>query len=126
MKLRSDQSRIEVWPWRHPFTDIHSSALHEAGHAVVAVALGRRLCKLTVLEDATSGGAVVRELREDTPKEIVEENFIAYAGYEAAGLYYLETDDVHDRKQVEKLMSKRLDLAPISEEQCVNVYGRPL
>ena len=49
MKLRSDHSRIEEWPWQHPFTNIHASALHEAGHAVLAVALGRRLSKLTVL-----------------------------------------------------------------------------
>jgi hypothetical protein len=44
------------------------------------------LSKLTVLQDAARGGAVERELREGTPKKIVEEIFIAYAGYEAASL----------------------------------------
>ena len=116
IKLRSDQSRTEGWPWQHPFTHIHASALHEAGHAVLAVALGRRLCRITILQNAIRGGAVDRERREDTAKEIVEEIFIAYAGYETAFLYGFETDDSCDRKRVTELTAKRHDLAAISEE----------
>ena len=115
-KLRNNSSSLEVWPWQHPFTQIHASAVHEAGHAVIAVALGRQLCKITVLEDSTGGGAVEREIRENTPKEIVEETFITFAGFEAADLYGLVTDDGHDRKRAQDLSSRRGDMAAISEE----------
>ena len=83
---------------------------------MIAVALRRQLCKLTVLQDATGAGAVEREVRETTPKEIVEETFIAYAGYEAAHLYGLVTDDIHDRKRAQNLNSKRADMVATSEE----------
>jgi hypothetical protein len=115
-KQRNNSSRLEVWPWQHPFTHMHASALHEAGHAVIAIALRRQLRKLTVLQDATGAGAVEREVRENTPKEIVEETFIAYAGYEAADLYGLVTDDIHDRKRAQNLNSKRADMVVTSEK----------
>ena len=133
MRLRSDRSGIEPWPWQHPFTHIHASALHEAGHAVLACALGRQLCDITVLQDAIGAGSVGRERRENTPKEIVEEVFIAYAGYEAASLYGFVTDDSFDRKRVTELTAERHDLVAINEEtaksyvrKALKAFGAPI
>ena len=117
MALRSAQSPEDLWPWKHPFEHIHSSALHEAGHAILAFSFGRQLCKITVLRDQKGDGNVGREIREGNPKDATEEVLIKFAGYEAARLYGFETDDHCDATDVERLKNRWPVLKTIKESE---------
>src|SRR5712692_5113734 len=44
---------------KHPFQPIHSSALHEAGHAVLAVVLSRKVKSVTVMRDLDGDGLLL-------------------------------------------------------------------
>jgi hypothetical protein len=92
---------------RHPFQQIHSSGLHEAGHAVLAVVLGRKLKSVTVVRDMDGDGLLLRTKSDQTPTGIVEEILIAYAGRAAADeLYGLPTPGNHDQDKINDLNDK--------------------
>ncbi|HCT60921.1 MULTISPECIES: hypothetical protein [Acidobacterium] len=103
---RHQQCGVEAWPWKHAFEREHNSALHEAGHAVLASAFGRQICQITVIRNKTGDGNVSREICTDTLKAAVEEILIKNAGYEAACLYGFETDDSCDVKDIEQLKER--------------------
>lgn len=111
LKAQLDKVRItpdtEVgWP-KHPFQPIHSSALHESGHAVLAVLLERKLKSVTVIRDADGDGLLVRTKLDQTPTGIVEEILISYAGCAAAeGLYSFPTPGNRDEEKIRELNGK--------------------
>lgn len=117
MELRRIPKSDEPWPWKHPFDAVHSSALHEAGHVVLAVAFGRRLSEITIIRDEIGDGSVGREIRESGPHDAVEEILIKYAGYEAARLYGFETDDSCDATDVEQIKERWPILDAINESE---------
>ncbi len=106
-KLRFTPNEERERPERHPFQQIHSSGLHEAGHAVLAVVLGRTLKRVTVVRDSDGDGLLLRTKSDQTPLGIVEEILIAYAGCAAAdGLYGLPTPGNHDQDKINDLNGK--------------------
>jgi hypothetical protein len=112
LKVQLDEWRLtrneeREWPGPHPFQPIHSSGLHEAGHAVFAVVLGRKLKSVTVMRDADGDGLLLRTKSEHTPTAIIEEILIAYAGCAAADeLYGLPTPGNHDQDKINDLNGK--------------------
>jgi predicted CopG family antitoxin len=105
--IRCTETAGGAWSERHPFQQVHASSLHEAGHAVLAVVLGRTLKHLTILRDELGDGSVLRSKSDQTPSDIVEEVFIAFAGCAAADeIYGFTTPGNHDDDAVKQLNEK--------------------
>ena len=93
------------------FERYQAPALHEAGHAVIAVVLGRTLIQISIIEDENGGGYVTREQRENSPQEILEEIVIALAGGEAPNLWgNWPTNTTHDEERIGALL--RMNVLP--------------
>lgn len=106
-KLRLAPNEESECPELHPFQHIHSSGLHEAGHAVLAIVLGRTLKSVTVVRDSDGDGLLLRTKSDQIPLGIVEEILIAYAGCAATdGLYGLPTPGNHDQDKINDLNGK--------------------
>lgn len=106
-KLRLMPNEERECSERHPFQQIHSSGLHEAGHAVLAVVLGRKLKSVTVVRDMDGDGLLLRTKSDQTPTGIVEEILIAHAGCTVADeLYGLPTPGNHDQDKINDLNDK--------------------
>jgi hypothetical protein len=113
-RLKAQLDKLRLMPnkeregleWQ-PFQQIHSSGLHEAGHTVLAVVLGRKLKSVTVVRDTDGDGMLLRTKSDRTPTGIVEEILIAYAGCAAADkLYGLPTPGNHDQDKINDLNDK--------------------
>jgi len=100
-------TKPDINPDQAPLDRRHAGALHEAGHAVIAVLLGRALCELSIEHDSMGEGYVRRELREGTPEEILEEILIARAGARAPEHYenWITNED-HDQHRIDQLVVK--------------------
>jgi hypothetical protein len=91
--------------WASPvFTHLHSSAVHEAGHAVLAVVLGRKLQRISINRDETSDGSTGRTVDYSSPLKAIEEIAIKLAGGESAGIWYLPTDCDDDCEQIKCIL----------------------
>lgn len=108
----------EIKPDQVPLDRRHAGALHEAGHAVTAVLLGRALCELSIEHDSMGEGYVRREFREGTPEEITEEILIARAGARAPEHYenWLTNDD-HDQHRIDQLVVKCPELVAFTMKE---------
>jgi hypothetical protein len=88
------------------FTDSDSTAIHEAGHAVLAVAFDRNLLSVSLISDATGDGAVHRKRLFGTDAQCIEEIAISLVGEIAAEHYGFQTNGCHDEKQVRAILRK--------------------
>jgi hypothetical protein len=79
----------------------HRGALHEAGHALVAIALGRQLQEVSIIPDKEGSGYTWRNVRSGSGLEALEEIAISIAGEEAAYLWnpgwITNSDDDHNK-----------------------------
>jgi hypothetical protein len=92
------------------FERYQAGSLHEAGHAVLASILDRELIELSILTDEYGNGYLLREKRENTAEEIVEEVAIALAGEEAPYLWDQGwiTNAEHDYRRIYDLLGRNL------------------
>jgi hypothetical protein len=110
-----------------PFERYQAPSLHEAGHAVIAVILGRKLCQLSRLTDEHGDGHLNRDVRDDTAQEILEEVAISLAGEEGPFVYNeaWATDPAHDMATIARLAQNcaiHLDCELLERvRQCVKV-----
>jgi hypothetical protein len=90
------------------FEQYQSPSLHEAGHAVIAAILGRKLKELSVLHDLCGSGYVCREIIDAPGQSALEEIAIALAGEEAPYLWNGAwiTPSEHDRLRIESVVRK--------------------
>ena len=93
----------------------HSSALHEAGHAVLAFVLGRQLLRVSIERDSGGDGIAEHVLDVSTKRAIVEEIAIMLAGGEAASLWGLVTN-IDDDEALSHYAIRRELLVPKPEE----------
>jgi hypothetical protein len=97
------------------FEQYQASALHEAGHAVMAVVFDRKLIEISILHNEHGSGSVFRELREGSPLEVLEEIAIALSGEEAPLLWgHWVTDAGHDYQRIEHLLSRNVLVAAVN------------
>ncbi len=96
------------------FEQYQAGLLHEAGHAVIAIVLGRKLAEISILRDHDGDGYVERERREGSPQEILEEIAIAFAGEKAPYLWgNWVTNGEHDNHRVQELLRQCPQLSDI-------------
>jgi len=92
--------------------NLHTAAIHEAGHTVVALVLGRRVKRAVAFPDGT--GNVRYEGRKRPFRNAVDAQ-ILLAGTEAEDLARCSTDACEkDARQYDKVLA---NLAQTSEEQ---------
>jgi hypothetical protein len=77
-------------------TQNDSSAIHEAGHAVLAVVFERQIFSVSLLHDQYGDGVVNRAKRCRNSIEAAEEIAISFAGGAAADNYDCQTDTHYD------------------------------
>ena len=90
------------------FQQYQSPSLHEAGHALIARVLGRKLKELSILNDEFGSGSVCREVIDAPGQSAMEEIAIALAGEEAPYLWNSSwvTPCEHDRRRIEDITQK--------------------
>jgi hypothetical protein len=87
------------------FEQYQAGSLHEAGHAVIAIILGRKLVEISILRDQYGDGYVSRERHQGSPQEVLEELAITLAGVEAPYLWVnWVTNGEYDDHRVEELL----------------------
>jgi hypothetical protein len=82
-------------------------SLHEAGHALIAFVLGRKLIELSVLQDQHGSGYVCREIIDAPGQPALEEIAILVAGEAAPYLWeWWATPWEDDRKRIAKTVER--------------------
>jgi hypothetical protein len=88
------------------FSRQDASALHEAGHVVFAVALGRSVKYVSVQRDDHGDGYTNRDYRCTTDEEVYEEIAILYAGQAAADFCKFITNSDDDNRKINYLLDR--------------------
>jgi hypothetical protein len=94
---------------------VHSSALHEAGHAVLSVVLRRELLRVSIDRDADGDGISEHIPDVSSKRAVVEEIAIMLAGGEAASLWGFVTNTDDDEARALCAIRRELS-APNPEE----------
>lgn len=98
-----------------PISYLHSTALHEAGHAVLSVVLGRKLLRVSIERDAGGNGIAEHVPDLSTRQAVAEETAIMLVGGEAASLWGFITNIDGDEARALCAVRREL-LAPNPEE----------
>lgn len=91
----------------YPIRSDQSGAVHEAGHAVFCVALGRNLSRISLVREVDGDGRVDHEPIYSTDLQVVEEVAIMLAGGAAADLWGFVTNTGSDEERASKVLSDR-------------------
>jgi len=88
-----------------PFGPENMSAIHEAGHAVFCIALGRALTKISLIGDLEGDASAEHTAKHSTNAEVVEEVAIMLAGGAAAELWNFQTNNDSDEERAYRALS---------------------